>query len=90
MTEQIRWDALDALRGVSVMAMLLNLNPGAWEHAYGWLVHARWEGGTVIDMVAPAFLFCIGAALPLSLKRRFAAEPARDQFSPTLPGACWP
>jgi predicted acyltransferase len=72
MTEQIRWDALDALRGVSVMAMLLNLNPGAWEHAYGWLVHARWEGGTVIDMVAPAFLFCIGAALPLSLKRRLA------------------
>lgn len=65
-----RWEALDVLRGLSILGMLLNLNPGAWDKQYIWLQHAKWQGGHLIDMVAPAFLFCIGAALPLSLERR--------------------
>ncbi len=65
-----RWQALDWLRGLSIIGMLFNLTPGAWEHEYGWMVHTRWAGSSLIDMVAPAFLFCIGAALPLSLARR--------------------
>ncbi|MEJ0084128.1 MAG: DUF5009 domain-containing protein [Pseudomonadota bacterium] len=65
-----RWDALDVFRGLTIVAMLLNLSPGSWEHHYAWLVHAKWEGWTLIDMVAPAFLFFIGAALPLSFTRR--------------------
>lgn len=65
-----RWDALDVLRGLTIITMLLNLSPGSWEHNYAWLVHATWEGWTLIDMVAPAFLFCVGAAMPLSLQRR--------------------
>ncbi|MFL6549560.1 MAG: acyltransferase family protein [Povalibacter sp.] len=76
----LRWDALDVLRGLSIIGMLLNLNPGSWEHNYSWLVHARWEGWTLIDMVAPAFLFCVGAALPLSLQRRFAKGASRKQL----------
>jgi len=52
-----RWDALDVLRGLTIMLMLLNVSPGSWEHNYPFLVHAKWEGGTLIDMVAPAFLF---------------------------------
>jgi predicted acyltransferase len=68
-----RWQALDWLRGLSIIGMLLNLTPGAWEKQYDWMVHAKWEGGTLIDMVAPAFLFCIGAALPLSLSHRIKA-----------------
>jgi predicted acyltransferase len=67
-----RWDALDVLRGLTIIAMLLNLSPGSWEFNYAWLVHAKWEGWTLIDMVAPAFLFFIGAAMPLSLARRAA------------------
>lgn len=69
-TTNTRWQALDILRGLSIIFMLLNLNPGAWEHQYAFLVHAKWEGGTFIDMVAPVFLFCIGAVIPLSLRRR--------------------
>ncbi len=65
-----RWEALDILRGLSIIFMLLNLNPGAWDQQYSWLVHAKWQGGTFIDMVAPVFLFCIGAVIPLSLRRR--------------------
>jgi predicted acyltransferase len=74
----MRWDALDVLRGLTIMLMLLNLSPGSWEFNYGFLVHAKWEGGTLIDMVAPAFLFCIGAVMPLSFERR-AARGARPQ-----------
>jgi predicted acyltransferase len=65
-----RWDALDVLRGLTIILMLMNLTPGSWEHNYAFLMHAKWEGWTLIDMVAPAFLFCIGAAMPLSLERR--------------------
>jgi len=77
-TSTPRWDALDVFRGLTIMLMLLNLSPGSWEFNYGFLVHARWEGWTLIDMVAPAFLFCIGAAMPLSFERR-AARGARPQ-----------
>jgi predicted acyltransferase len=65
-----RWDALDVLRGLTIILMLMNLTPGSWEYNYPFLVHAKWEGWTLIDMVAPAFLFVIGAAMPLSLERR--------------------
>ena len=65
-----RWDALDVLRGLTIILMLMNLTPGSWEHNYAFLMHAKWEGWTLIDMVAPGFLFCIGAAMPLSLERR--------------------
>jgi predicted acyltransferase len=76
----IRWDALDVLRGLTIMLMLLNLAPGSWEHNFGFLVHAPWEGGTLIDMVAPAFLFCIGVAMPLSFERRSAKGTTRGEL----------
>lgn len=72
-----RWDALDVLRGLTIILMLMNLTPGSWEFNYPFLVHATWEGWTLIDMVAPAFLFCIGAAMPLSLERRSARGDSR-------------
>ncbi len=65
-----RWEALDLLRGLSVIGMVLNLFPGDWAARYGWLDHAKWNGVTLIDMVAPAFLFCAGAGLALSFRRR--------------------
>lgn len=65
-----RWEALDLLRGLSVVGMILNLFPGDWAARYGWLDHAKWNGVTLIDMVAPAFLFCAGAGLALSFGRR--------------------
>lgn len=77
MKDKKRWDALDVLRGLTIMLMLLNLSPGSWEHNFGFLVHARWQGWTLIDMVAPAFLFCIGVAMPLSFERRAARGATR-------------
>jgi hypothetical protein len=65
-----RWDALDVLRGLTII--LMNLMPGSWEFNYSPLEHAHWEVGTLMDMVVPSFLFCIGCAMPLSLQRRNA------------------
>ena len=75
-----RWDALDVLRGLTILLMLMNLTPGSWQSNYGFLVHARWEGWTLIDMVAPAFLFCIGCAMPLSFERRSAKGASRGDL----------
>jgi predicted acyltransferase len=75
-----RWDALDALRGLTIILMLMNLSPGSWEHNYAWLEHVKWEGWHLIDMVAPAFLFCIGAAMPLSFARRTLKGETRAQL----------
>ena len=72
-----RWDALDVLRGLTILLMLTNLTPGSWETNFGFLVHATWDGWTLIDMVAPAFLFVIGCAMPLSFERRSASGDAR-------------
>jgi predicted acyltransferase len=75
-----RWDALDVLRGLTIMLMLLNLAPGSWEHNFGFLEHAKWRGWTLIDLVAPAFLFCIGVAMPLSFEKRSAKGASRGDL----------
>ena len=80
-TSSNRWEALDLLRGLSVIGMLLNLTPGAWDREYTWLTHTKWEGGHLIDMVAPAFLFCIGAAIPLSWRSRFEKGATKGQLA---------
>jgi predicted acyltransferase len=80
-TSSNRWEALDLLRGLSVIGMLLNLTPGAWDREYTWLTHTKWEGGHLIDMVAPAFLFCIGAAIPLSMRNRFEKGATKGQLA---------
>ena len=72
-----RWDALDVLRGLTIMLMLLNLSPGSWEHNFAFLEHVKWDGWALIDLVAPAFLFCIGVAMPLSFERRSAKGDSR-------------
>jgi predicted acyltransferase len=75
-----RWEALDLLRGLSVVGMILNLFPGDWSERYAWLDHAKWNGVTLIDMVAPAFLFCAGAGLALSFGRRLDRGVTRCQL----------
>jgi predicted acyltransferase len=72
-----RWDALDVLRGLTILLMLMNLTPGSWQTNFGFLIHAPWAGWTLIDMVAPAFLFCVGCAMPLSFERRSAKGATR-------------
>ena len=65
-----RLEALDLLRGLSVIGMILVVTPGAWNTGYSWLSHAEWEGIVAIDMIAPAFMFCVGFVIPISLTKR--------------------
>ena len=38
--------SVDALRGLTVAAMVLVNNPGTWSAVYGPLQHAEWHGWT--------------------------------------------
>lgn len=62
-----RFASLDALRGLTVAAMLLVNDPGDWGHVYAPLLHSQWHGCTPTDLVFPFFLFIVGASLALGL-----------------------
>jgi predicted acyltransferase len=68
-----RLDSVDALRGLTVAAMLLVNNPGDWGHVYAPLSHAAWHGCTPTDLIFPFFLFVVGVSLSLSLGPRIDA-----------------
>lgn len=59
--------ALDVLRGLAIMAMVLVNNPGSWNYVYAPLRHAQWHGWTVTDLIFPAFIVMVGIAIQLSL-----------------------
>ena len=62
--------AIDLLRGLAVMGMIMVAYAGGWERRFTFLTHADWRGFAIADMIFPAFLFCAGASLPYALARR--------------------
>lgn len=68
MQSSTRFYALDALRGLAIALMILVNTPGSWQHVYSPLLHAPWDGFTFADIVFPAFLFVVGAAMFYSLR----------------------
>ncbi len=67
MQNTIRFSSIDALRGLTVAAMLLVNNAGDWGHIYAWLEHAEWHGCTPADFIFPFFLLIVGVSLHLAL-----------------------
>lgn len=65
--------SLDLLRGLAVIGMIL-VNEMAGMQSEGrvfpTLLHSRWDGLTLADVVFPAFLFMVGVSIPLSLRDR--------------------
>ena len=72
--------ALDSLRGISILAMMFS-GVIPWDGLPVWMYHAQepppshkydptLAGITWVDLVFPFFLFALGAAIPLSLKKR--------------------
>lgn len=72
-----RLASLDALRGLTIAAMLLVNNPGSWSHIYWPLEHAAWNGWTFTDLVFPFFLFMVGVAMMFSFPKRLARGDSR-------------
>lgn len=61
-----RFSSIDALRGLTVAAMLLVNGAGDWDHVYGFLEHASWHGATPADFIFPFFLVIVGVSLSLA------------------------
>lgn len=68
-----RFASVDALRGITVAAMLLVNNPGDWGHVYAPLLHAEWNGCTPTDLIFPFFLFIVGVSIALGISPRVEA-----------------
>lgn len=69
-SSKARWASVDALRGITVAAMLLVNNPGDWGYVYAPLRHAQWHGVTPTDLIFPIFLFIVGVSAALALTPR--------------------
>jgi predicted acyltransferase len=75
-----RLASLDMFRGLAIAGMVLVNNPGSWDHVYAPLRHAVWHGFTPADLVFPAFLFIVGAAVPFMLANYHASGTGRGQL----------
>ena len=73
----VRFASVDALRGLTVAAMLLVNTPGDWSHVYAPLLHAEWHGVTPTDLVFPFFLFIVGVSIALGVAPRAEAGVVR-------------
>src|SRR4051795_9741441 len=69
-TATTRMRALDGLRGLAVLGMILVNNQGSGAHAFWGMAHADWNGWSSADLVFPTFLFVVGGSLALSMARR--------------------
>src|SRR5690242_11692643 len=79
-----RFASVDALRGLTVAAMLLVNDPGDWGHVYWPLEHAQWHGCTPTDLIFPFFLFIVGVSIALAFGPKLERGDAR---APLLRGA---
>ncbi|MFC3094045.1 DUF1624 domain-containing protein [Alteromonas sediminis] len=69
---QDRMLAIDALRGITITAMILVNNPGSWQYVYPPLLHAEWHGWTPTDLIFPFFVFIVGLSMSLSVPKQLA------------------
>jgi len=72
--------SLDALRGLTIIGMIIVNNPGSWVAAYPPLCHSEWQGCTPTDLVFPFFLFIMGFSLYLSTQRRLSKGTSKAQL----------
>lgn len=71
-----RFSSIDALRGLTVAAMLLVNGAGDWDHVYAFLEHASWHGATPADFIFPFFLVIVGVSLSLAFTPKLSQMPA--------------
>lgn len=83
-TPPARHASVDALRGITVAAMLLVNNPGTWSHVYAPLEHAEWNGCTPTDLVFPFFLVIVGVSIALGVVPRVEQGADRAALTRTV------
>src|SRR5881392_3764303 len=77
---RVRLASVDALRGLTVAAMLLVNDAGDWGHVYAPLEHAAWADAPPPDPTFPFFLFVVGVSITLALAPRMQAGIARSDL----------
>ena len=70
--------ALDILRGLTIIFMIIVNDPGSWSHVYSPLLHADWNGLTPTDYIFPTFLFIMGTSIVLSLGKKTQSQPKTE------------
>lgn len=68
-THAQRFLSLDVFRGITICLMIIVNTPGKGAPLYPYLVHARWLGFTLADLIFPTFLFAVGNAMSFSEKK---------------------
>jgi predicted acyltransferase len=76
-----RLNSIDALRGLTVAAMLVVNDAGDWGHVYPWLEHAEWFGCTLADFIFPIFMLIVGVSISLALGPKIEAAENRAELS---------
>jgi predicted acyltransferase len=69
-----RFLSLDVFRGMTICLMIIVNTPGKGATLYPFLVHAKWLGFTLADLVFPSFLFAVGNAMSFSEKKLAGAD----------------
>lgn len=72
-TARPRVVALDAVRGLAIVILLIAIHPGPRDALPHQLTHPEWHGLTFADLFFPVFLFAVGASIPFSSR---SEEPA--------------
>lgn len=71
-----RSDSIDGYRGLAILGMVLANYLAGVNWIPTWLKHAPDVGFTIIDLVAPMFIFAIGLTYGLSAQRRIKRDGA--------------
>lgn len=86
-----RSESLDALRGLAILLMVYSGSIAFGDALPGWMFHAQvpppnhvfnpdLPGITWVDLVFPFFLFSMGAAIPLALRKRIQQKEATGKI----------
>ena len=86
---------IDILRGITIFAMILCANIGYYSDLPAWMFHGQTpppdyafdpsvKGITWVDLVFPFFLFTMGAAFPLAMRKRLESGTSKWEITGTL------
>lgn len=73
-----RLDIIDQFRGFAILLMVLADYLSRIQSVPAWLKHAPWRGLTVVDLIAPMFIFAIGLVYRPSWQRRLRRDGRRQ------------
>ncbi len=72
--------SLDVFRGLIIAFMVIVNTAGTGRAVYPPLRHAKWDGWTPTDVVFPSFVWIVGVAIAISLRRKLETGASRTEL----------